>query len=35
MGPEHPQLGRIVKNYAALLRATGRPDEAARLVTRD
>ena len=34
LGPEHPQVATSLLNYAALLRATGRSDEAERMETR-
>ncbi len=34
LGPHHPQLANNLQNYAALLRKTGRADEAAKMETR-
>ncbi len=34
VGPEHPDVATSLKNYAALLRETGRGNEAARLEAR-
>jgi Tetratricopeptide repeat len=33
-GPEHPDVATSLENYASLLRAVGRRDEAAPLETR-
>jgi len=34
LGPEHPDVAQSLENYAALLRKTGRPDEAAEMEVR-
>ena len=34
LGPEHPNLATSLENYAALLRKTGRADEAAEMEAR-
>ena len=34
LDPEHPDLATSLENYAALLRQTGRADEAARMEAR-
>ena len=34
LGPEHPNVFRVLKNYAALLRETGRTAEAAKMEAR-
>ncbi len=34
LGPEHPDVAQGLENYAALLRKTGRSDEAARMEAR-
>ena len=34
LGPEHPELATSLENYAALLRQTGRADEAERMEAR-
>ena len=34
LGPEHPKVAKALLNYAVLLRATGRSDEAAKLEAR-
>jgi hypothetical protein len=34
LGPEHPNVPKILDNYAALLRETGRADEAAEMEAR-
>ena len=34
LGPDHPNVATGLENYAALLRETGRHDEAATLVVR-
>ncbi len=34
LGPEHPDVATSLENYAALLRQTGRSNEAAELETR-
>ncbi len=34
LGPEHPHVAKTLLNYAALLRKTGRSDEAARMEAR-
>ena len=34
LGPEHPYITKGLENYAALLRKTGRTDEAARMEAR-
>ena len=34
LGPEHPDVAQILENYAALLRETGRADEAERMDAR-
>ncbi len=34
LGPEHPDVAQNLKNYAALLRKTGRADEAAEMEAR-
>ncbi len=34
LGPEHPHVAKTLMNYAALLRKTGRSDEAARMEAR-
>ncbi len=34
LGPEHPNVPKVLVNYAALLRETGRADEAAEMEAR-
>ncbi len=34
LGSEHPRVATALKNYAALLRETGRSDEAAKMEAR-
>jgi len=34
LGPEHPNVPKVLDNYAALLRETGRADEAAQMEAR-
>ena len=34
LGPEHPDVAQSLENYAALLRKTGRADEAAEMEAR-
>ncbi len=34
LGPEHPDVAQSLENYAALLRETGRADEAAEMEAR-
>ncbi len=34
LGPEHPNVAQSLENYAALLRKTGRADEAAEMEAR-
>ncbi len=34
LGPEHPDVAASLENYAALLRETGRSDEAAKMEAR-
>ncbi len=34
LGPDHPHVAQSLENYAALLRKTGRGDEAAKLEAR-
>ena len=34
LGPEHPSVATSLENYAALLRETGRADEAAEMEAR-
>ncbi len=34
LGPDHPHVAASLENYAALLRKTGRSDEAARMEAR-
>ena len=34
LGPEHPDMAASLENYAALLRETGRSDEAAKMEAR-
>ena len=34
LGPEHPNVAASLENYAALLRETGRADEAAEMEAR-
>ncbi len=34
LGPEHPDVAKSLENYAALLRETGRADEAAEMEAR-
>ncbi len=34
LGPEHPHVAQSLENYAALLRKTGRDDEAVKLEAR-
>ncbi len=34
LGPEHPNVAQSLDNYAALLRETGRADEAAEMEAR-
>ncbi len=34
LGPEHPHVAKILANYAALLRKTGRTTEAAKMEVR-
>ena len=34
LGPEHPDVAQSLENYAALLRKTGRDDEAVKLEAR-
>ena len=34
LGPEHPNVPKVLDNYAALLRETGRADEAAEMEAR-